>query len=50
MNTQKGKFGLEKKMLQKLNEELILLLNSYDVQILMRFMVHNDQAEYKDVF
>ena len=49
-NTQKGIiwFG-EKDVAKILNEELPLLLNSYDVANLLRFMVHNDQAEYKDV-
>ena len=49
-NTQKGIiwFG-EKDVAKILNEELPLLLNSYDVANLLRFMVHNDQTEYKDV-
>ena len=49
-NTQKGIiwFG-EKNVAKILNEELPLYLNDYDVANLLRFMVHNDQAEYKDV-
>ena len=49
-NTQKGIiwFG-EKDVAKILNEELPLLLNAYGVATLLRFMVHNDQAEYKDV-
>ena len=49
-NTQKGIiwFG-EKDVAKILNEELPLYLNDYDVANLLRFMVHNDQAEYKDV-
>ena len=48
-NTQKGIiwFG-EKDVAKILNEELPLYLNDYDVANLLRFMVHNDQAEYKD--
>ena len=49
-NTQKGIiwFG-EKNVAKILNEELPLYLNDYDVANLLRFMVHNDQTEYKDV-
>ena len=49
-NTQKGIiwFG-EEDVAKILNEELPLLLNSYDVATLLRFMVHNDKAEYKDI-
>ena len=49
-NTQKGIiwFG-EKDVAKILNEELPLYLNDYDVANLLRFMVHNDQTEYKDV-
>ena len=49
-NTQLGIiwFG-EKDVAKILNEELPPLLNSYDVANLLRFMVHNDKAEYKDV-
>ena len=48
-NTQKGIIWFGEKDLAKiLNEELPLLLNAYGVATLLRFMVHNDQAEYKD--
>ena len=48
-NTQKGIiwFG-EEDVAKILNEELPLFLNAYGVATLLRFMVHNDQAEYKD--
>jgi len=49
-NTQKGIiwFG-EEDVAKILNQELPLYLNSYDVATLLRFMVHNNKAVYKDV-